>query len=73
MNKDMTLKYIWTNHLSKNNGECALVEIETLNNNNNKTTQQPVTTSNLYIPCLPTIIFCVVRNLVYITLAVGII
>jgi hypothetical protein len=48
-------RYIWTNHLCKDNKGCALVATKTSNDyskNNNTTT----TTLNVCMPCIPTTI-----------------
>ena len=51
-----TLKYIWTNHLSKNNKGCALLgtKHQTYNIKSNNTI---ITTSNVCIPCSSTTIY----------------
>ena len=52
----LTFKYIWSNHLSKNQKRCALVVIK-ISNNNRKRNNTTIITLNVSISCLPIAIF----------------
>ena len=55
---ELTFKYIWTNHLSKTIRDVHLWgQKHQTSNNNNNSNNTTITTSNVCIPHLPTIIF----------------
>ena len=57
-NIEFTLKYIWTNYLSKCNRGDALLGMES-SNDNTKRNSTTTTTSKVCMPCLPTTCLCI--------------
>lgn len=71
---NLTFKYVWTNHLSTNSKTCALVGTKKIKStDNNKSNNTTSTTLNVYISCLPIIIFVYLRYQTYVKLAVEIV